>query len=189
MDRAGLLRHAVSLLANRPHSSAELATKLTRVTLRQRARAELAHAEAAAAAPLHAPPLAPLPPPRAGVAAIISELEGAAALDDGAYAAWHTAQRAASRPRSRLQLLQELSAKRVDGDTARAAVAAGHDELAACATQALRRGGLSTTRLRVFLTNKGFARSCIDRVLEARASGVECLQALRLSAPPAAQQQ
>ena len=179
MDKAGLLRHAVHLLANRPHSSHELAAKLARVTARQRARAELAHAAAAAAAPPHAPPPPPLPSPAAHVAAVIADLQAGAALDDPAYAAWHTAQRAASRPRSRLQLLAELQAKRVDGDAARAAVAAGHDELGACAAQALRREGLSATRLRVFLTNKAFARLVIERVLEARsAGGAEGLRAL-----------
>ena len=171
-----MLRHAVSLLANRPHSTHELTAKLARVTARQHARAALAHAAAAAAAaaagPLAAPP--PPPPRRAAEAAeVVAELAAAGALDDPAYAAWHTSQRAASRPRSRLQLLAELQAKRVDGDTARAAVAAGHDELGACAAQALRREGLSATRLRVFLHNKGFSSAALERVLAARASGVD----------------
>jgi hypothetical protein len=48
MDRAGLLRHAVSLLANRPHSTHELTAKLARVTARQHARAARQAAEAAA---------------------------------------------------------------------------------------------------------------------------------------------
>ena len=184
MDRAGLLRHAVSLLANRPHSTHELAAKLARMTARQHARAALAHAAAAAAAPAGEPPPPPPPPPHAEAAAVVAELAAAGALGDPAYAAWHTAQRAASRPRSRLQLLAELQAKRVDGDTARAAVAAGHDELAACAAQALRREALSAARLRVFLHNKGFGRAALDRVLAARASGVD-LRTL-LQAPPLA---
>ena len=171
-----MLRHAVSLLANRPHSTHELTAKLARVTARQHARAALAHAAAAAAAAAAGPLAAPPPPPprrAAEAAAVVAELAAAGALDDPAYAAWHTSQRAASRPRSRLQLLAELQAKRVDGDTARAAVAAGHDELGACAAQALRREGLSATRLRVFLHNKGFSSAALERVLAARASGVD----------------
>ena len=165
MDRSALLRHAVSLLANRPHSPLELTSKLARVSSRQHARALALDPTAAAAA--------------AQPASIVAELAEHGAVSDDAYAQWHTAQRSASRPRSRMQLLAELAGKRVGSDAARAAVAQGHNELSACAAQALRRQGYSPAKLRTFLVNKAFSRWAIERVLEARGSGQDLAQFLQ----------
>lgn len=170
MNRQQLVHHAFTLLSNRPHTSHELLQKLLRVTERQQTRAAalcatsgLQPSEAASEA--------------ASPHSVVDELLTRGVLSDQAYAEWHTLQRTASRPRSRLQLLAELGSKRVGSDIARDAIARGHSELASCAAQALRRPAFTPAQLRKFLTNKGFARAAMDRVLEARLLG-EDLRAL-----------
>jgi len=166
-----LLALGVSLLANRPHSAAELSRKLAAVALR---RAAKGGGGAAAAA---ADPAAPPPPcPRAAAAAAVAALAARGLVDDAAYARWHVAQRGAARaarPRSRAQLLGELAGKAVARGAADAALAVvgAHSELAACAAAAARKPRLGAAALRRHLFYKAFAAPAVARVLAARAEG------------------
>lgn len=149
IDRLSLLRHGLSLLANRPHSKGELSSKLFKVNLRALKRD-------------------PTSPP-INVSEVVEELATTGALNDTAYAQWHTQQRAASngrRVRSRAQLMGELSRKRVDLDVASTAISETHNELLSCALVALRKG-YTGTKLRTFLTNKAYGHLTIQVVLEA----------------------
>ena len=101
---------------------------------------------------------------------VVNELIERGVLDDETYAHWHAEQRAnsASKCRSRLQLLGELSKKSVDHVIAEEALA-NHDELLTCASiarLALRRG-CRGVKLRKYLSNKAFSSWAIGAVVQA----------------------
>jgi SOS response regulatory protein OraA/RecX len=164
MDKAQALRHALTLLANRPHSVGELRAKLLRVSLRVRSRARASPPSALEEEAADAEE-----PPAAAIALVVEDLKSRGLLCDKAYASWHASQRIAtsSRPRSRLQLLSELQQRGVAAEASAEALEE-HNELAACAAQARRREGLSNSALRKFLENKAFSRWAVDKVLSSR---------------------
>jgi SOS response regulatory protein OraA/RecX len=136
--------HALSLLAARPQSRAELLSKLVRVCMRRRRRRA-----GGAAADNEAGSLAP--PPCAALAELaVLKLEATSAslpaadalVGDAAFAAFWAAQRARHRPRSRLALSGELRAKGVAP--------------ALAAARRGRAGGRSGRALGAYLARKGF---------------------------------
>jgi len=151
--------HALSLLAARPQSRAELLSKLVRVCMRRRRRRA-----GGAAADNEAGSLAP--PPCAALAELaVLKLEATSAslpaadalVGDAAFAAFWAAQRARHRPRSRLALSGELRAKGVAPALVDGALAS-HDEAAAALAAARRgrAGGRSGRALGAYLARKGF---------------------------------
>lgn len=152
----GLLQHAQKLLATRPHSVRELQQKLTHLCVRRKGaaraslRAEYAGVNCTAAA-----------------SHVVEQLTSQGALDDGAYAKWHVEQRQRFRPRSHLQLLQELSAKGLPQPAVRAAMA-GFNELEAARELARRRSALDDTALLKHLANKGFSANVAMQVVRER---------------------
>lgn len=181
-----LFSHALKLLMARPHSRAELADKLTRVCRRRRTSklagvaGEYAEVDCGAA-----------------VAAVLTTVTDLGVLDDAAYAKWHVQNRVEYRPRSRLQLMAELAAKRVTSADVKAALAAGggtptpfaiglpvpstddsedrpFDEVAACVAVAARRPRADDKQLLTFLARKGFPLHVIRAALrQLRGAGGE----------------
>jgi SOS response regulatory protein OraA/RecX len=148
MDVTALVRHATRLLSNRPHSSGELRLKLLRVALRASARA-----------------------PGDGVApasvadAALADLRARGLLDDGAYARWHVSQREmGTRARSKAELANELSARRIPAGVASAAME-NYDDSRVAARIVARKPASPRGVLARHLTWKGFSYSTIDAVL------------------------
>jgi SOS response regulatory protein OraA/RecX len=160
--------HALSLLAARPQSRAELLAKLVRVCARRRRRAGVVDAAAADA------PCIEL------AEAAVRKLEATSAslppadalVDDAAFAAFWAAQRARHRPRSRLVLSGELRAKGVAAAVADGALA-GHDEGAAAldAARRGRAGGREGRSLTDYLARKGFRFRDAQRAIHLSGGG------------------
>ena len=139
------MAHAVKLLTSRPHSKAELTTKLATVCYR-RQRSKLLRFRQ---------PFEGVDCSKA-VASSIQKLQEMNLLDDDYYAAWHVEQRAKFRPRSKLQLRGELAAKGVDGGISSKAIEGANDLLSAYAL-ALRKPRASPDELLAYLARKGFS--------------------------------
>ncbi len=166
-----LLYAAMRLLSQRAHSRGELEAKLLRLASRRKGiLSGLAAEEGPAWQGGGGGGEGSVPTPRSLTRSVLQELEAKGLLNDAEYAAWHVAQRAAHRPRSRAQISAELRIKRVGGSAVEAALSS-HSELAACAACALRRPSMSSVDLRKQLLNKAFARSTVAQVLAARAQG------------------
>jgi len=180
-----LFSHALKLLMARPHSRAELADKLSRVCRRRRTSklagvaAEYEGVECGEA-----------------VDAVLRTVTELGVLDDTAYAKWHVQNRVEYRPRSRLQLMAELAAKKVSADDVKAALATGgggggggggwspttgeggdaidsgddkpFDEVAACVAVAARRPRADDAQLLPYLARKGFPLPVIRAALRRR---------------------
>ena len=153
---AALLDHARMLLSNRPHAAGELAQKLVSLCQRRAKRA-----------PGSAPAGGRAAQCAAAAADVVAVLSREGALDDVQYAAWHVAQRERFRPRSRLQLIRELSVKRVDSAVITASVSASN-ELHAAAAAAARMPSATDAVLARRLAQRGFGYHTVQKVVLGR---------------------
>jgi SOS response regulatory protein OraA/RecX len=163
-----LYMKAVKSLVSRPHSVAEIRTKLLVACRKAERKASKTGTTEADENTLDC---------NATIDKVMTQLNSQSLLDDKTFATWHVAQRNTHRPRSKLELSGELSRKGIKGDLRTESLSQQND-LASAARLASSKPSADDKKLLQYLARKGFSPSVVRTVMQARCAGPEALTRL-----------
>lgn len=156
--RVKLYTKAVKALVGRPHSVAEVKSKLL-LSCRKAEHRLRTSSEPSLCMDCNAI-----------VARVMQQLADGNLLNDDYFAQWHVSQRNTYRPRSKLELAGELSRKGIGSELRQEALATQND-LVSAARLAASKASADDKKLLQYLARKGFSPGVVRRVLDARSKG------------------
>ena len=156
---SGMLLHALRLLSGRPHSSAELTTKLAALCKRRKQSKISSVRGIYGDAQVDCSVV---------TAAVIKDLSERKLLDDPEFARWHVENRVRYRPRSKIELAFELKGKGIAAASVNRVISEEHfDEEAACAAITFRqRRSKNDEKMTNYLARRGFPFRMIKATLQ-----------------------